>query len=104
MHQQLLLLIIFLNCLLIKSEKMTYSSVKINLVFYYSHGKGSTPRVIPITAHLVPKFDAVSAYILMGEEINDNTLSIKAFNCINMKCSCGSCERTFQSKFIFIYF
>jgi hypothetical protein len=104
MHHQLFLLIILLNCLLIKSQKFPNSYIRVNLNFYYSYGASSGSMKIPVATRLIPKDDANDAYFLMGQVINNYTLRVKAINCTNFKISLGRCRANSDSMYIHLYF
>ncbi len=104
MQQRLFLLIIFLKFLLIKSQNFPYSYGTIYLNFYYSPGKDLGAKNISITTHLVPKTEHRNFYILIGDVINDITLVVRTFNCVNFQCARKSCGTQFESIFFLISF
>ncbi len=104
MQQRLFLLIIFLKFLLIKSQEFPYSYGTIYLNFYYSPGKHLEAKNISITTYLVRKMEHKNFYILIGDVINDITLVVRTFDCINFQCARENCGMKFESIFFFCNF
>jgi hypothetical protein len=101
MQQRLFLLIIFLKFLLIKSQNIPYSYGTIYLHFYYSPGKHLETKNISITTYLVPKTENINYYILIGDVINDITLAVRRFDCVNFQCARETCRMKLESKIFF---
>jgi len=105
MQQRLFLLIFLFKCLLIKSEKCTYSYGKRTLECSFSREKSLETKKYCVTTHEVSSINFKNYfYILMSEAIDETTLIIRAINCTKSGWSSGAYGSLTESIFIFILF
>ncbi|CAF1277206.1 unnamed protein product [Rotaria sp. Silwood1] len=101
MQQRLFFLIIFLYCQLIKSQKLSNPSGRIDLIFYYySRIKPLSSVQIPIRTHIVRQTGIDCVYFLQGNEISSKTFAVTTIQCISLRHSSEHCQTNFESKYL----